>query len=210
MVPVLGWIRLALVIFAGASSLAAESATAQTPPRGGSLDCGTLVAKGESGASLRKRYGRDAKVEDLPGAEGETSPGIVLYPGDPTRRVVVRFADEPDPKKLSRAATVEIADTERSLWRIAGLTVGSGLAEVTKANGGPFMISGFEWDYGGFVTDWRSGALAAARPGGCSIVVRFSPGPNSPAGLSGDKKIPSSNAALVRSRPKVTAISLNL
>jgi len=210
MTPTLGLARLAFVLIIGPASLAAESAMAQAPPREGTLECGTLVAKGESGASLRKRFGRDAKVETLPGAEGETSPGIILFPGDPARRVVVRFADEPDPKKLSRAATVELIDAERSLWRIAGLTLGSSLAEVAKANGGPFTISGFEWDYGGFVTDWRSGALASARPGGCSIVVRFGPGASSPASLSGDKKIPSTNGALIRSMPKVTAISLNL
>ena len=32
--------------------------------------------------------------------------------------------------------------------------------ELAALNGGPFGFMGFDWDYGGAVTDWRDGRLA--------------------------------------------------
>ena len=54
---------------------------------------------------------------------------------------------------------------------LRGYSFGDGIEAVEKANGGPFAVSGFEWDYGGFVTDWKGGKLKEA--GGCATTVRF-------------------------------------
>src|SRR5215475_8277814 len=43
----------------------------------------------------------------------------------------------------------------------------------TKMNAKPFKLSGFDWDYGGRVTDWRGGVLGKPQPGGCNLGIEF-------------------------------------
>ncbi|MEM1216970.1 MAG: hypothetical protein AAGJ82_14845 [Bacteroidota bacterium] len=84
--------------------------------------------------------------------EGETAPGLKLYPDQPTEVTVL--LDEEGFPILYR---IERAD---SPWITPnGLKIGSTLAEVTAANGGTFQLTGFDWDYGGTVVNWQSGQL---------------------------------------------------
>jgi len=49
--------------------LVAAPAFAQTPPpQEGAINCSSPVAPNDSEKSLRQRYGRDAVVQELPGA----------------------------------------------------------------------------------------------------------------------------------------------
>ena len=86
-----------------------------------------------------------------------------------------------------------LIDAKTSHWNVAGVTLGSTLAEVQKINGRPFLIREFFTDGGGFVVDWKGGALDRPLPGGCRIAVRFGKGSEmgAPAGdriSSGDAK----------------------
>ena len=82
---------------------------------------------------------------------------------------------------------------------------------MAALNGKPFTLSGFEWDYGGFVSDWQGGALATAA-GGCRIGVRFAPPGNLPEALSrkvsGDMQLSSSSADVRAAKPVVTELSI--
>jgi len=69
-----------------------------------------------------------------------------------------------------------LIDAKTSHWNVAGVTLGSTLAEVQKINGRPFLIREFFTDGGGFVVDWKGGALDRPLPGGCRISVRFGKG----------------------------------
>ncbi|MEE1611341.1 hypothetical protein [Microvirga sp. CF3016] len=60
-----------------------------------------------------------------------------------------------------------------------GLRVGSPFKAVETVNGKPFILYGFEWDYGGTIESWNGGALGNL-PGGC----RFDPIFESDAGVS--------------------------
>jgi len=72
-----------------------------------------------------------------------------IFPTDPERRIEVSFANEEERTDL---VAVTVRD-HASLWRgQGGYSFGDGIEAVEKANGGPFAVSGFEWDYGGFVT----------------------------------------------------------
>jgi hypothetical protein len=53
-----------------------------------------------------------------------------------------------------------------------GIKVGDGIEAVERSNGGGFVLSGFDWDYGGVVTDWKDGQLGEQAPG-CKTVARF-------------------------------------
>lgn len=195
-------------VAAAALVLLASSAFAQTtPPQEGPITCALPIAPEDTERSLKQRYGKDAVVQDLPGAEGEQYKGVVLFPKTTDRRIEVAFTDD----KGKRASGLTLRDTGRtSRWSVGGVTIGSSLADVQKANGKPFLVSGFEWDYGGFVTDWKGGALGRPLQGGCTMTVRFDKKSAAPKSLLGDGvKAASDNAALVRWAPVVTEIGVN-
>lgn len=196
------------IITAAAVLLLASSAFAQgAPPQQGPITCAAPVAPDDTERSLKQRYGKDAVVQTLPGAEGETYKGLVLFPQARDRRVEVAFTGD----KAGRASGLTLRDAGKtSLWNVGGITIGSSLADVQKANGKPFLVSGFGWDYGGFVTDWKGGALGHPLQGGCRITVRFGKDAGAPRSISGDGvKAASDNAALVKFAPVVTEIGVN-
>ncbi|GLH75834.1 hypothetical protein SSBR45G_07420 [Bradyrhizobium sp. SSBR45G] len=187
--------------------LAAPAFAQGTPPMEGPISCTSPVAATDSAKSLRQRYGDDAVLQDLPGVEGETYKGLVLFPRAMDRRIEVGFVED----KTATVSGLTLRDTAKtSRWSVAGVTIGASLAAVQKANGKPFVVSGFGWDYGGFVTDFKNGALGRMLPGGCSLTVRFGRDGNVPKALSGDGvKVASDNASLLKFAPVVTEISVN-
>ena len=109
-------------------------------------------------AWLRRRFGAaNVRVGQVPGAEGELFPGVVLYPDDPTRRAYLYFQDETHLRGLS---LVRVLDAP-SRWRLDnGVQPGMPLAGLVALNGAPIRFSGFDWDYGGAIADWKGGRLA--------------------------------------------------
>lgn len=182
--------------------LSSPALAQQAPVSEGPITCTAPVAVTDTARGLKQRYGKDAVVQDLPGAEGETNKGIVLFPKAPDRRIEVAFVDD----KMNRVSGLTLRDAKTSRWTIAGVTLGASLADVQKVNGKPFIVSGFEWDYGGYA-DWKGGALAKPMAGGCNVIVRFGKDASAPKSLSGDGvKVASDNAALVKFAPVVTEI----
>ena len=195
-------------VAATALILLAPPAFAQTtPPQEGPITCASPVTPDDTERSLKQRYGKDAVMQDLPGAEGEKYKGLVLFPKAADRRVEVAFTDD----KAKRASGLTLRDSAKtSRWSVSGITIGSSLADVQKVNGKPFLVNGFEWDYGGFVTDWKGGALGRPLQGGCTVTVRFDKSAAAPKSLLGDGvKAASDNATLVKWAPVVTEIGMN-
>lgn len=195
-------------VTAAALVLLASPVFAQTaPPQEGPITCASPVAPDDTERSLKQRFGQNAVVQDLPGAEGEQYKGLVLFPKARDRRIEVAFTDD----KAKRASGLTLRDVGKtSLWSVGGVTIGSSLADVQKANGKPFLVSGFEWDYGGFVTDWKGGALGRPLQGGCTVTIRFGKNAGAPKSLLGDGvKAASDNAAMLKFAPVVTEIGVN-
>jgi hypothetical protein len=132
------------------------------------LTCADPIRPSDTAASLQQRFGNQARIETLHGPEGIEFPGLVLWPEDPARRLEVAFAEE-EPRAVS-----SITPSPVSAWRVAGLAIGDPLARASEANGKPFKLWGFSWDYGGYVSDLQGGKLAAL-PGGCRVVLRVGP-----------------------------------
>ncbi|WP_315775079.1 MULTISPECIES: hypothetical protein [unclassified Bradyrhizobium] len=195
------------VLTAAALLLAAPALAQNAAPTEGPITCTLPVAATDTVKSLKQRYGDEAVLQDLPGAEGETYKGLVLFPRAMDRRIEVSFIDD----KLATVSGLTLRDTEKtSRWSVGGVSIGASLAAVQKANGKPFVVSGFGWDYGGFVTDFKNGTLGRMLPGGCSITVRFGKDKDAPRALSGDGvKVSSDNPALVKFAPVVTEIGIN-
>ncbi|MEL6591802.1 MAG: hypothetical protein AAFQ68_17040 [Bacteroidota bacterium] len=78
----------------------------------------------------------------------------VVYPG--TRNELTYFWKDED-----RTQCFEISVSEESeRWKTAsGLRIGSTLSQVNRANGNAFEYAGFDWSYGGTVSNWQGGEL---------------------------------------------------
>ena len=188
-------------------TLASDPAIPAAPPAHSfSATCTSPVTRGDTAATILRRFGANARRETLPGAEGETFQGVVLYPRDRQRRVEVAFSDDARP----HVSSIRIRGNS-STWSFGSMALGDGIPQITSSNGRGFTLSGFEWDYGGYVTDLKGGALSRL-PGGCTLGIRFSPPANAtstPEAVMGDVQVPSTHPALRRLRPVVTELSLN-
>ena len=194
------------IAFAALLLIASPALAENAPVSEGSITCSSPVSPDNSAKSLMLRYGQEAVIEDLPGAEGETHKGLVLFPKAMDRRVEVWFIDD----SLNRVAGLTLRDPVKiSRWSVAGITIGSSLAEVQKANGKPFLILGFDWDYAGLIADWKGGVFAQALSGGCKLSLSFSTDALTPGNFQGEAvKISSDNRTLVKLRPVVSEISV--
>lgn len=166
------------------ASPAAEPAPPSSPPPAATeaddRDIHALLRPDDTLASLQARLGAaNAVAREIAGAEGETLPGWVLYPDDPTRTVDV-FLDETG----THPAMLRV-DSPQSVWRrVDGIRIGLSSRELQTMNGRAFEFTGFDWDYGGAVTDWRGGALDpnGIPRGGLTLCPPESPAEGYPSG----------------------------
>lgn len=195
--------RLALVGFLlVASPTFAQNAALSEGP----ITCSSPVAATDSAKSLIERYGQEAVLRDDldTGVEDITYKGLVLLPHAADWRIDVAFTDE----TMGRVARITVSDTKSSHWNVAGITIGSRLTDVQKINGKPFLINAFGTDAGGFVVNWKDGALGRPLPGGCRVAVRFGKGREVSETLPDVEKIASDNAELVNWGPVVEQIEV--
>jgi hypothetical protein len=132
-----------------------------------------------SEAMLETLFGaRHVEQVDVYLGEGFTEPGAVVYPGTPMRKIEIVWRD------TARAGVKEVRLTgDSSIWETAeGISLGSTLKEIERLNGYPFRLLGFDWDYGGTITDCGRGRLdmvgCADRDGVSqepSVVLRLRP-----------------------------------
>lgn len=146
---------------ASATAPAAQAPTASAAPPAEAVS-DTLVLPGPLAAdstpdTLRRQFGAAyVQIGDVPGAEGETARGVILFPDDPTRRAYLYFQDE---TRLRGLSLVRVFDAG-SRWKLDdGIAIGTTLAELVRRNGKPITYSGLGWDYGGAVQDLGGGAL---------------------------------------------------
>ena len=145
---------------------------------------------------LQRRFGAgNVKVEEIPGAEGESFRGVLLFPDDPARRATVYFQDEQNLLGLSMVSI----DEDHSQWKLAsGIGIGAPLSEVRRINGKPFTFAGFDWDYGGTIIDWHGGKLAPASDEAVSARIQL----RMPRGGVGDKAYPQGDSRFSSDDPR--------
>lgn len=129
-----------------------EAASESREPAAPRLE--NLVRADDTFDRLHDRYGDALVREKIAGAEGDEITVWVLYPRDASRRVEIY----PDDRGV-HPASLSVGDA--ATWaRADGVRIGLTTAELARLNGGAFVFSGFGWDYGGAVTDWKGGRLA--------------------------------------------------
>ena len=145
----------------------ATPADAAPGPRADAFVLPGVIDAAATLATLRAAYGAANVVPgEVPGAEGETAQGAMLFPDDPARRATVYLEGE-------RVDSVRVSDPG-SRWALAdGITVGMPLSELVRRNGKPIVFSGMDWDYGGTISSWNGGALDPARSPGTWRSIRL-------------------------------------
>lgn len=154
------------------------------------LDAGTTLQE------LQQRFGEaNVSAREIPGAEGETMRGVVLFADDPTRRATLYFQD---PEHLQGLSMISV-DQANSRWKLpSGIGIGATMADVQARNGAPFTFSGFDWDYGGTITDWRGGKLQPANNQAISERMQL----RMPEGGSGEKPYPMGDSEFSSDDPR--------
>jgi hypothetical protein len=188
----------------------AGTASAQTADL---LACSGPFARDADETALIKAFGaanvQRARIEI---GEGEKAAGAILFPKDKKRRLELIWRDG---KKRKGPGTIYVRGG--SAWAVAGpagerLAIGSALAAVEAANGKPFSILGFDWDYSGTANDWQGGKLAKAF-GGCRLTIRFGYPKGADAKaldrLSGDQEFSSSNPDMRLVKPTAYEVMLS-
>ncbi len=196
-------------LIAGLIALSSSFALAERAASARVIKCEGPFARDAGHADLVKAFGNNNVVDqDIDGAEGQKIKASVLHPNDPKARLEFIWNDE----KARRAPMIRAKD--QSAWTAAnGLRIGLALADVEKMNGKPFKLSGFDWDYGGKVTDWQGGALGKPQPGGCIIGVEFVHPEDSPEAnltkVTGDGEFRSDNADMRAVEPYVAVVIIS-
>ena len=185
----------------------ATTIAAAPAPAPGAYELSCAAFASATGASLEQRFGAANVVQqNIPGAEGEESPGTVLFPNDPSRRVEIMWNDTPG-RTSPASITVSGTQGQHSQWTGPhGLVLGENMTDVERANGGAFILYGFEWDYGGAVTDWRGGAFAPQD--NCHVHVGFQPGGDA-GRASGDSAFRSDSTEMRNTHPYVSEIGVS-
>lgn len=201
-----------LLLLATAAPAAAQSGappSAAAAASGEVLACAPPFGPKSSHAEIVAAFGAaNVTFTEIDGAEGEKLAATVVFPKDPKRRLELMWADE---KKRSGLLAVR---PDKKTTRVApnGIRRGMSLAEVEKLNGRPFVLVGFDWDYGGSVTDWKGGALATPAPGGCTVSVAFAL-PETVDGavaekVAGDAEFSSSDKEMKAAKPIVDSFTV--
>ena len=185
--------------------VASAPALAQPAPAASDrLSCTSPFGPKTSHAEIVAALGKENVAwQKVYAAEGEEMGATVIYPKIENRRIEIFWSDE---KK--RTGLVNVRLTENSLWVAPnGVRSGMSLAEVETLNGRPFTLSGFFWDYGGYVSDWKGGALDGPSPGGCTVNVRFTVAEDASdavtSKVSGDKEFSSADKRMRAAKPFV-------
>lgn len=103
---------------------------------------------------IKKLFGsKNVHAYAVPVAEGETSPGVRVYPGT-DHELIIEWNKKGTPENIT------ISGRTTSKWKTPeGITLGTRLTEVERINEKPFKLTGFRSFFSGLVTSWEGGKL---------------------------------------------------
>ncbi len=152
--------------------------------------------------TLAQRFGAEnVTTQTLPGREGESYEATLVFANDPTRRLEIVWNDA---RTAPASVSVSNAGTQ---WRgEQGYTIGAPISEIESLNVMPFKLWGFDWDYGGWVSDWNLGTFSQTP--GCNTRMRFEPRNSTSTAASGDSEFTSNDPAIRAADPAVATFGL--
>lgn len=157
----------ALCFMAGVVGLHAQNSYLIVP----GVRVGAITPR-SSEADLKRIYGqKNVRYADVGTGEGETMPGVVIYPDDSTRTIQIIWKDA---QRKRFPQSVHLGGDGGSVWKTAqGITLGISLRQLERINGRAFTLSGFGWDYGGTIDSWKGGKLARAFGNDERVTIRL-------------------------------------
>lgn len=151
-----------------AAATAALLMLTTAPALADEIGCEGVFNQNATLADFEAAFGKDNVVTgEVPGPEGTTMIATTIYPNDPERTMQVHWWDEENVAYFG-GVTLAKGDTGPG-----GVKVGMPIQDVEAANGEPFTLFGFFWDYGGSA-GFDTGKLGNL-PGGCFLNVHFTP-----------------------------------
>jgi hypothetical protein len=168
------------------------------------------VDSATSRLKLVERFGAANVVDDsIQYADAPPVFGTVLFPKDSTRRLEIIWTD---PKTQSHPERVFLRG-ESGRWAAdPGIRLGMRLTELERVNGKPFTLTGFDWDYGGTVSDWKGGTLARRSSELPHLFVQLSPAEADTGAVrdsvAGDREFSSHDPRMQQLNPHVQVISV--
>jgi hypothetical protein len=163
-----------------------------------------------SRAKLVERFGAANVVDDsVQYADAPGEPGTVLFPNDSTRRLEIIWTD---PKTQVRPERVFLRG-ESGRWAVdPGIRLGMRLTELERINGRPFTLTGFDWDFGGTITNWKGGKLARSASELPHLFIQLSPAETDTGAVrdsvDGDREFSSHNPRMQLLNPHIQVISI--
>ena len=131
----------------------AATDTPESPALADTFELDKAVKASDTLGSLRNQYGEANVIEgELPGAEGETAQGWIIFPKDPEKKLMI-YTDESNSHPGSL-----LVDEANSKWHLSNsVKLGTDSTTLQSLNKKPFTFYGFYWDYGGVITEWNGG-----------------------------------------------------
>lgn len=170
---------------------------------------GLLTPDSCSREQVLAMYGDSARVDSFHIIDGVVGEGVVLFPDNPMRKVEIFWDPQVDPVRpvFIRILGMGMVDGGTE-WRTmdSGITIGTGMADVQKANNNPFELYGFGWDYGGYVTDWRGGALESKNIRLSFLLLTEA---NIPSRVQGERILQSNDPGLLKLNPRVASMEFD-
>jgi hypothetical protein len=195
-------------LIAGWLALSSSTAWAESAVR--VIKCEGPFGRNASHASLVKAFGnKNVVYREVDARQDKKINASILYPDDAKARLEFIWQND---KARHRPALIRAKN--QSAWATAnGIRIGAALVDIEKMNAKPFKLSGFDWDYGGRVTDWRGGALGKPQPGGCILGIEFVHPEDAPeenlSKVSGDREILSNDADMRAVEPYVAVMTFS-
>ena len=161
-------------------------------------------------AALIEMHGAENVTEETVAWVDSEETAVVLFANDPSMRAELFWFGE----TTGGPAQVRVGGEETQWIGPKGLIIGSTLEEVEAANGGPFMLMGFENHNAGEAGDWLKGALATPDGGTCFQRMNFGlpegVAPDVAAKVSGDpeKFYRSDSPEMRAAKPVVVEMSI--
>ena len=192
------------------SSTASESSTA-------AIRSNDMAAVGrlipDEGYLIRTYGAANVQSEPVDIGEGEFLQGTVIFPREQARRAQILW------KNGNRAMPPEsiLLSGKMSGWTIGrGITLGTTLKELERLNGGPFILTGFGWDYSGTVLSWENGKLEKGFKS--KVILRLAPieralktvSRREAASVNGDHHFRSDNKVIQKINPRIYQIIIDL
>lgn len=108
-------------------------------------------------AEVEDAYGKEnIKFTSVAIAEGEEQQGVVVFPDTKNElEIIWELA-----ANIGNPAFVRLGKEGGDWHTEGGISVGTTLEKLEEINGKPFKFYGFEWDYGGLVTNWNDGNIS--------------------------------------------------